>query len=206
MAFSHIPLRRTIPAGVLAFLAQYVAASGLLSPHIEGVLRAATVEIGGGESAALPALVEPAIPTWKAVGWVVHAAHNAKLLVPLPERGATAAVNLVAQAGGWYRLLYLLPPVVLFGTAYLVARTSRTSGAQGEQFAGASIALGYLPCCIVGGFLFSVTTPPVAPDLLQSILYAGLGYPVVFGWFGGLAARRRSKRDTERPVREEKMH
>lgn len=197
MAFSHIPLRRAIPAGVLAYFAQYVVAFALLGPRTGTALRAVTVELEGSDPAALPSLVEPTIPTWKAVGWIIHSAHNAKLLVPLPEYRVTAAVNLVAQAGGGYQLLYLLPPIILLVAGYLVARTSRTYGAQGEQFTGASVALGYLPCCIAGGLIFSVAIPPVAPDLLQSILYAGLGYPVVFGWLGGLAARRRSKREVE---------
>lgn len=197
MAFSHVPLRRSVPAGVVAYLAGYVAAFALVGSRTATLLGSVHVDGPYGETEPLPALVDPVIPTWKFVGWVVHSAHGAKLVAPFPDYGATLTLNVVARVGGEYRLLYLVPPAVLAVAGYLVARTSRTYGARGEQFAGASVALGYLPCCVAGALLFSVGRPTIAPALSTSILYAGIGYPVVFGWLGGLAARRHAERDPE---------
>ncbi|WP_115865693.1 hypothetical protein [Halorussus litoreus] len=189
MAFSYISLRRTIPAGVLAYLAQFAVAFALLGSRVGTALQSIQVEMEYGDADAFTTFVDGSIPTWKAVGWFLHSAHNAKLVAPLPDFGTTLTLNLVSRTGGQFQLLYLLPPIALVAAGFLVARTSTTYGARGEQYTGASVALGYVPCCIVGGLLFTVGRPAIGPSLLQSILYAGIGYPVVFGYLGGFAAR-----------------
>lgn len=197
MTFSHMPLRRTIPAGVLAYLAQYAVAFALLGSRTGAALQSIQVEKAYGDPEALTTSIDATIPAWKAVGWFLHSAHNAKLIAPLPDSGVTLTLNLVARTGGQFQLLYILPPIALVAVGFLVARTSKTYGARGEQYTGASVALGYVPCCIVGGLLFTVGSPAIGPSLLQSILYAGIGYPVVFGYLGGFAARWTAESEDE---------
>lgn len=197
MAFSHISLRRTIPAGVLAYLAQYAVAFALLGSRTGTALQSIQIEAAYGDPEAFTTFLDGTIPAWKAVGWFLHSAHNAKLIAPLPDLGQTLTLNLVARTGGQYQLLYLLPPIVLLVAGFVVARTATTYGARGEQYTGASVALGYLPCCVAGGLLFSVGTPTISPSLVTSILYAGVGYPVVFGYLGGLAARWTAESEDE---------
>lgn len=197
MAFSHVPLRRSVPAGVVAYLVGYAATFALVGSRTATLLESIRIDVRYGGPESLTALAETAIPAWKAVGWFLYGSHNVAVIGAFPERVGSVSLNVLARAGGEYRLLYLLPPVVLTVAGYLVARTTRTYGARGEQVAGASVALGYVACCVAGGLLFSLRIPPVGPDLIATIFFAGLGYPVVFGWLGGLAARWQAQREPE---------
>lgn len=111
------------------------------------------------------------------------------MVVPGLMSADTLTIDLVARFGGPYQALYLVPPVVLVVTGYVVARYGETVGVRGEDYAGASIVLGYLPCAVAGGLLYTVGHPAVGPQLLSTFFVAGGVYPVFFGWFGGRTAR-----------------
>jgi hypothetical protein len=191
MRFTDVPLRRSIPAGALAYVVGYLATYLAVGPRTETLLREATVTLPyGGGTQSLLGTVSPAPETWKAVGWFFHSAQWSKLVNPQAS-GGTFQVNLVASAGGQYQALYLVAPVVLLVAGYLAARTGPTFGVRGEDYAGASVVLGYLPCTAAGGLLFTVGQPAVGPDLFSTVFVAGVGYPFVFGWLGGWIARMR---------------
>lgn len=194
MEFTDVPLRRSIPAGVLAYLVGYLVTFLVVASRAEELLRSITVELqyGGGVEPFFE-LVEPTPETWKVVGWFFHAAQWSKVVNPQLRTGRTVKLDLVARVGGEYQLLYLVAPVLLFVAGYLVARTGTTYGVRGDEYAGASIVLGYLPCAVAGGLVFTVSHPAVGPDLLSTFFIVGAAYPVVFGWLGGRVARARER-------------
>lgn len=192
MNFTDVPLRRSIPAGVLAYVVGYLATYLAVGPRVESLLREITVSLQyGGGTQSLYELVSPAPETWKAVGWFFHSSQWSKLVNPQLSSGETIRVDLVASAGGQYQALYLLAPALLLVAGYLAARTGTTFGVRGEDYAGASVVFGWLPCAVAGGLLFTVGQPAVGPDLFSTVFIAGVGYPVVFGWLGGWIARMR---------------
>lgn len=206
MDFTDVPLRRAIPAGVLAYVVGYLVTFTAVASRSEELLRSVTVELGyGGGVEPFFELVSPTPETWKVVGWFFHAAQWSNVVNPQLASGETVRLNLVAQVGGEYRALYLVAPVVLLATGYLVASTGKTYGVRGEEYAGAAIALGYLPCAVAGGLLYTVGRPAVGPDLLTTFLLVGALYPVVFGWLGGRVARARERttRSPESPLARE---
>jgi hypothetical protein len=86
-------------------------------------------------------------------------------------------------------LLYLLPPLFCYTAAKFVAayNVDETTPLPLAGVAGALVTVGYFPAILVAvvlapGGRFSIVSLPAA------ILLAGIAYPVVFGFLGGLAA------------------
>lgn len=187
---TNVHLRRSIPAGVLAYAVGYLATYVAVASRVESLLRGITVELRyGGGYEPLVALIEPTPEPWKAVGWFFHAAHHSELVVPRLATRNVLNIDLVARVGGPYRALYVVPPVALVVAGYVVARYGTTTGPRGEDYAGASVVFGYLPCAVAGGLLYTVGRPSVGPDLFSTFFVVGGVYPLVFGWLGGRAAR-----------------
>ena len=195
MGFTDVPLRRSIPAGVLAYAAGYLATYLAVASRSEALLREVTVELqyGGGGVESLLELVSPTPESWKVAGWFFHAAQWSKVVSPQLPTGGAVRLDLVARIGGEYLALYLVAPVALALAGYAVARTGRTPGIRGEDYAGAAVAFGYFPCAVAGGLLYTVGRPAVAPDLFTTFAVVGIAYPVLFGWLGGRAARARAR-------------
>jgi len=202
MDFTDVPLRRAVPAGVVAYLVGYSVTYLAVASRAEALLREVDIEIPyGGGVQSFYALVEPAPETWKAVGWFFHSAQFSSVVNPQLSTGQTITVGLVSRVGGELLALYLVAPVVLIAVGYAVAQTGRTYGVRGEDYAGAAIVFGYLPLAAVGGLLYTVGRPAVGPSLLTSIFLVGVAYPVVFGWVGGRVARlRESAADSATPT------
>ena len=98
--------------------------------------------------------------------------------------------NFVGGEDGFTVLLYVLPPLLLFGAGLAVYRYRDIADAAEGAVTGALVLPGYLVLSVVGAFLFEVTVGDAsgAPALLPAIVLAGLLYPVVFGAAGGAAA------------------
>lgn len=187
---TNVHLRRSIPAGACAYLVGYFATYVTEVFQPETLLQRVIIHIPyGGGYVPLLELVNPKPPTWKAVGWFFHAAHHSKLVIPGLLSRDTLNIALVTRLGGPYQALYLIPPLVLVGTGYIVACYGETYGFRGEDYAGASIVFGYLPCAVAGGLLYTVGHPVVGPELLSTFFIAGGVYPILFGWLGGRTAR-----------------
>lgn len=133
------------------------------------------VELFGGETPA----------AWKIIGWLYYAAHFVESRVAVGP--VIAYVDLVAQGEGTLEVLYVVPPLFLLVAGYLVARRtdSRETVADGAR-AGVSVVGGYLVLVLVGVFAFQVGGS--GPELVPSLLLAGVVYPLVFGALGGALA------------------
>jgi len=183
-------LRQSALAGVVAYLAGYLLTG--LFVLVDGV------DFGGEAS-------------WvKVVGWVFYAAHTVELRLTgaAGDSAATGTVNvfewgsqLTALTSAVPEVLYLaVPVVVLVGSAgALVRRVPDARDRTGTAAAvGASVVVGYLPLAALGQVLVShtetgfggATSLTVGPDLLPSLLVAGVVYPVVCGAVGGALAQQ----------------
>jgi hypothetical protein len=194
MAFTDLPLRRSIPAGITTFLLGYLATVVLAAGRISDVL---AVKISGGAATAteLGELLgnEPAF--WVVDGWLYLNALFVSTSVPTPEGAAGYAAltskNLLLEIGGLPLVLFVLVPLLFVAAGYVVVVTGSTPGANGERNAGASIALGYLFPVVLAWLVFTAEIPQAqgvaAPNGVRAI-FLGLGYAAVFGGVGGKLA------------------
>lgn len=85
-------------------------------------------------------------------------------------------------------VFHAIPAALLFVAGYVVAmRVPRTLSTVEGVVAGASLAIGYGVVTFVGVSFFAHTVSGVTygPPMTDSMLYMGVGYPVVFGGLGG---------------------
>ena len=189
MAFTDIPLRRSIPVGIAAYAIQYGLMLLVVLGRIGLFTQTTTLEYESIGPRTLADVLEATPPLWKFAGWILHNAHYSDLVVPVANYLGVPRVNLISKQGGLFTILFVLPPIVLVGAGYLAATTGPTSGYRGEDLAGTSIIFGYLLCCIAGGLLFTFQRPTVGPALASTLFIAGGVYPLVFGFLGGRLAR-----------------
>lgn len=78
----------------------------------------------------------------------------------------------------------------LFLAGRSVARSNGTFDTPNEQMAlyGATVAVGYTLAAIAGAIILEESGQ--SPDLVESILFIGVVFPVVFGGLGGYLAKR----------------
>lgn len=164
-------------AGVAAYLLGYVVTYAWKAGDYRDALETIgpIVEFLGGETPG----------AWRVVGWLYYSAHYVETTVDLGVR--TVYVNLVQEGSGNLELLYLLPPLILVAAGYVVGRNVEYDDVLDAAKTGAWVTLGYLPLVALGAVLFQ--SGGSGPDLVPSLLLAGLLYPVVFGAVGGVLAR-----------------
>ncbi|MFP8957472.1 hypothetical protein ACLI4Y_12135 [Natrialbaceae archaeon A-CW3] len=116
----------------------------------------------------------------------------------------TRRLNIIAEESTQFPepVFYLVPVAILFGVGALIAHRSVPTTATGVEGAkaGASVVVGYLPLAVVGTVLFETTAEfeilgetirsTFGPDVLMSIIFVGLVFPVVLGAVGGFLARQ----------------
>jgi hypothetical protein len=201
MAFTALPLRRSIPAGLGAFVTGYLISVVIAGSRLQAVM-AITVTGEFVEQATLGRLFgSPPSPTVVG-GWLFYNAQFIPTSIPTSDAinglGRLTNRSLLLAIDGSLLLLYLVPLVLVLAAGYLTVRTGPTYGVRGETYGGASVALGYLPPLIIGAFLLRAdvpTAPPVAsPDGLQTI-FIGLVYTLLVGAIGGKMAEIRSSTD-----------
>lgn len=133
------------------------------------------VELFGGETPA----------PWKIIGWLYYSAHFVESRVAVGP--VTAYADLIGQGEGNLEVLYLVPPLLLLVAGYLVARqTDQTERLTDGVQAGALVTIGYFVLVLAGVFAFQVSGS--GPELVPSLLLAGIVYPLVFGTIGGAIA------------------
>lgn len=195
VAFTHIPLHRSLPLGAGAYVVGYLLTVGVIVGRVDEVLAVVIHGRDGGQQ-SLGQLLGTVPSPWVVGAWVFYNAQLIPTSVPLPsEWGGSARLtnkHLLLAADGGLLILYVVPPLLLTGAGYLVVRTGPTYGAAGELYAGASIALVYLLLLVVGAFVFAAKADGilVTPAGLQTV-WLGLVYPTVFGALGGILAGRR---------------
>jgi hypothetical protein len=91
--------------------------------------------------------------------------------------------------------LQVLPPLSLAGAGLFVALYGTRTSPLDAVLAGATAAVGYLPClavvAVVSSFevtVFGSTLVEVDPGFIRPLAIAGVAHPVVFGGIGGLCA------------------
>ena len=167
-------------SGVTAYLLGFGVVYASMAREVESAL--------AGINTLVALFGEATIPTWKAVGWLFYNAHLVSVEIPVP--GGTVSRDLIASQGAPVAL-YLLPPALLTGAGFLVARQADyLPDLRAGLRAGATIVVGYLLVAIAGAFVLSADTfgATVGPDLLGAAAIAGLLYPLVFGAIGGAIA------------------
>lgn len=110
------------------------------------------------------------------------------VLVPPLTDGFNLVTQLAEAVDPLYRVLFLVPPVVLAlgGAAVVVV--------DGSPLAGPLVTVGYLPATVAGavGFRVAIGTGPVSvvlqPPTTPAVVLAGVAYPLSLGLLGGLAA------------------
>ncbi|MFH5800081.1 transporter [Haladaptatus sp. CMAA 1911] len=206
MVRTHLPLRRTVPLGIGAYLVGYLLTSVATAGRTGKIM---AIELPGKylDATSLSHIFGTSPPRWVLSGWVFYNTHLVPTSLPTADtiNGFRSLTNrsFLAMAGGPFFLLYLVPPILLVGAGYVAVRTGTTPGANGPRNAGASIAVGYFPLFVVGTFAFAATAAnaPVTatPDGIPAI-FLGLAYPIVFGALGGMVAERRSGDGTNSPA------
>lgn len=203
--------------GVCAYLVGYVVTYLWMGEYSQSVATKVAVQFrpqyqsaAGTETSLAFLLVDGGVADTTWAGWLFFNAH----LVPIitgnfPFSAGTLVPNiLLAAPTPQYLFLFAVPPITLSLAGALLARhttrgqtiISPSLGLRLPNSAvrGASIAMGYVPCVLVGALVFSASTADarvaaLAPDLFLSVLVAGLIYPMVFGALGGWISMRRSR-------------
>lgn len=132
--------------------------------------------------------------------WIFYGGHFVDMAVSFGGESETMDI-FDDMATQFPELAYnLVPIVVLIGAGYLVA-TKLGALADGETGAkaGATVVAGYLPIALVGALFFEESesaggfSASVGPDVAQSLLLAGIIFPLAFGAIGGFVAYRRAQ-------------
>lgn len=130
-------------------------------------------------------------------GWLFLSGHLVDISVSVTGAGAGGTIDFLDLFGSESlfptAVYYAIPPAVLFLAGRATARTYGSDRLSTEQLAltGATIAGGYLPAALVGSLLLARTeeylgaTVTVGPDPVSAVLFAGIGYPLLFGGLGG---------------------
>jgi hypothetical protein len=140
----------------------------------------------------------------EAAGWIYYNAQLADVKISIPQSNDDAIPDIVfdrtinyvtdnqVSDGGFtlempsvvYHLIPLLS-LVLFG--FLLARYVGVQTTQDGALAGGTVILGSVPLTLIGVFLFSAEFDGVelSPVLLESILFVGVLFPLIFGAIGG---------------------
>ncbi len=114
--------------------------------------------------------------------------------------GFNFVTELVEGVDPTYRVLFLVPPLVLVLAGAVVAAL------DDRPFDGPLVAVGYLPPCLLGAVLFRVEVETVVSFTLvaastPAVVVAGAAYPLVLGLVGGVVGRELADRAPAPPTR-----
>lgn len=196
MTFTHLPLRRALPAGLVAYLIGY-GISVAVAGSVPKAVMAVNVPGEFVEEASLGAIFG-STPSQPIIGgWLFYNAHFIPTSLPTADAvngiGGLTNRSLLLAVDGTSLVLFFVPFILLLSAGFVTVRSGPTPGVRGDVYGGASVAIGYLPLLIVGAFLLTAnapTAPTVAsPDGLQTI-FIGLVYTLLVGALGGKLAAR----------------
>lgn len=118
--------------------------------------------------------------------WTVLSAHLVSV------ENAEMAVNLITAFEGEFPdiVYYLTPALSLFLAGRFVARSNGHADMSNEALGtlGALVVVGYAPVMV--GVAVLSEYQGVGPSFVEAVLFAGIGYPLVFGFLGGYLAKR----------------
>jgi hypothetical protein len=210
MVVTHLPLRRSVPVGIVAYALGFLLTVGATVGRVDEVT---ATEVGATvehvDPASLGQIFGGTPPSWVVGGWLFYNAHFVPTSLPTADamNGMSMLTNrnLLTTVGGPAIALYLVVPALLLAAGYVVARTAKTYGANGRRNAGASIAVGYFPMFLLGAF--GLTASPANAGTVASpaglpAVFLGLAYPVVFGAIGGKLAEWHAEPESASPDRD----
>lgn len=180
--------------GALAYVAGFALFVPVSATHLRELLSGATITIGASEFDVADVAPPEAISDATGAAILYANAQFVPLSLPLTTRSGTVAgtANLLLQAGGWYLLLFLVPPVLLAVSGAMATRDLYASNPTRRAKAATLQFTGTLPLGIgtVLGFTISAPGGSGGPDILWGIVVLGWLYPTVFGALGGYLAGR----------------
>lgn len=151
--------------GLVAFVVGYLLTGVLV------VIRT----VAAGEPAPTDAFVR--------VGWTYYASHGVPILAGGARISTDAVVPVVVPAA----------VLVVAGWVVLTRRDRLDADPTDAAVTGAAVTVGYLFAAVAFRLLIVtvLTRPlPAAPALVETVLYAGLAFPLVFGGLGGYLGAR----------------
>ena len=196
MVFTHLPLRRSIPAGIAAYITGYVI-TVVVTRGVTPAVMAVTVAGRYADRSTLGEVFGAPPPHPVLAGWLFYNAQLVPTSVPTADvmNGLALLTNrsLLLAVGGWWLLLALVPAAVIVLSGYITVRTGQVHGVRGDTFGGASVAAGYLPMLVIGAFLLTTDVPNSAAVASPSgfiSIFVGLVYAGLLGGLGGGLAGR----------------
>ncbi|WP_226039655.1 hypothetical protein [Natrinema sp. DC36] len=141
------------------------------------------------------------IATWKGVAWYFYEAH----MVDIEASGqagpfsGTDILNLIAESSSSSAdLLYVLPPLALFGVGAFLAVRWNVTALDEAVIAGAPVTIGYAVIMGLGAVVAETNieasafgieaTGSIGPALLPAIVLGGILYPLIFATAGAAIA------------------
>lgn len=129
--------------------------------------------------------IEP-IGTWRVIGWMFYNAHfvDTSVTAEFGPFETTMTFNLVSEAAGSLELLYLVPPVLLFLSGFIITYYFEMTDYTeiGPPILGVTIS--YLLLMALGILVFAYDD--VYPEPLLAIVLGGVIYPLIFSGLGGV--------------------
>lgn len=132
------------------------------------------------------------LSTGSEFGFVFYGGHFVEVATDGASQSTVNYALEFADSGVLYPILVVL---LLVSTGYNVASRDVVPGdVRSKVLAGASIAFGYFPLAVVGGFYFTETVAGTTYSLVlwRVVLLAGVLLPVGLGGLGGYAAAKQT--------------
>ncbi|WP_254861857.1 hypothetical protein [Halovivax gelatinilyticus] len=177
-----LPVKEGGIAGAVAFVAGLAVVSVFAFVDSE-------IEVGESEMGTLTEL-----------GQLFYASHYVDMEMDTPLGSETGSVFSDTSTQLPEFLFYAVPAVVLIGVGYWLASNFTDLSETNESvMAGASVVVGYLPLVVVGTFVFEHSesaegmSVSFGPDLTQSLMFAGVAFPLIFGAIGGFIAYQQAQ-------------
>ena len=129
------------------------------------------------------------------IGWVFFNSHFVDTVIEAGFLGFGGSSTVSFIGGdGFTPLLYLVPVATLVGSGLAVGRSVGVTETADGAVAGALVVPPYLVLSAIGAVVFRVSTEALGasfsgqPELLPSVLLAGIVFPAIFGAIGGIIA------------------
>ncbi len=181
-AAEEAPMKEGAIAGAGAFVAGFVGVAVLAFVDSE-------IEIGESE-----------FGTFTELGWFFYASHYVDMSYSFGPETETQSLFADGSTQIPEVVFYLVPAIVLVGVGFWLANQFADLADSGDSIvSGAAVVIGYLPLVAVGTFLFEESesmgdfSMSIGPDLVQSLVFAGLIFPIVFGAIGGYLAHQQAQ-------------
>ncbi len=160
---------------------------------LSGFLLTLIIKLGeaSSELSGAPFYDEPEI--YQGIGWIFYAMHYVQISISASGPGGSISESIgAANVNDTY--LFIVPIGLLVLAGYLIAKRTDAKNVKKGAIAGVSITIGYFLFAVLASFIVawngnvSGADVTVRPNLIQTVLIAGIAYPVILGGIGGAIA------------------